>query len=251
MKPFFSIIIPVLNEADYLPRLLTCLADQQYRMFEVIVVDGNSEDETVMKAKTFIHRLPHLEILHAHKRNVGHQRNKGAQHAQGIYLVFFDADVMVEMDFLEKMYGHLIDNKTLLCTTNLVADDPNMINNIIMFIANTGRDVLLFFKNPAAAGGYNITISKVFFETLKGFDRRFTYSEDMDLLMRAHKRGILIKNFHQPTLKYSFRRYKKFGYIHVLRLYIVTMIKLFFKKDPRHFNVSYPMDGKLYLNNKE
>ena len=49
-KSFFSIIIPALNEAKYLPHLLDDLSDQTFQDFEVIIVDGNSNDQTVAKA---------------------------------------------------------------------------------------------------------------------------------------------------------------------------------------------------------
>ena len=57
-KPFFSIIIPALNEEKYLPLLLSDLAKQTMRDFEVVVVDGKSEVKTVVTAKSFAKSLP-------------------------------------------------------------------------------------------------------------------------------------------------------------------------------------------------
>jgi len=51
MKPFFSIVIPTLNEEKCLPRLLDDLTQQKEKDFEVIVIDGRSDDQTVKKAK--------------------------------------------------------------------------------------------------------------------------------------------------------------------------------------------------------
>jgi len=47
MKPFFSIVIPTLNEEKYLPNLLNDLTKQKEKDFEIIVVDGKSEDRTI------------------------------------------------------------------------------------------------------------------------------------------------------------------------------------------------------------
>lgn len=41
-----SIIIPTLNEEKYIGKLLDCLANQTYKGFEVIVVDGKSGDKS-------------------------------------------------------------------------------------------------------------------------------------------------------------------------------------------------------------
>ena len=65
LGPFFSVIIPCLNEEKYLPKLLKDLQGQIDRNFEVIVVDGKSEDRTVEVAKKF-----ECSVLEADKRNV-------------------------------------------------------------------------------------------------------------------------------------------------------------------------------------
>lgn len=52
-----SIIMPTLNEADCLGYLLFSLSRQTYKNFEVIVSDGNSQDETIKIAKSFVETL--------------------------------------------------------------------------------------------------------------------------------------------------------------------------------------------------
>ena len=76
---FFSIVIPSLNEEKYLPKLLEDLAAQTYSDFEVIVVDGNSKDETVKRSLEFKKSLLSLEVISSKERNVSHQRNLGAK----------------------------------------------------------------------------------------------------------------------------------------------------------------------------
>jgi glycosyltransferase involved in cell wall biosynthesis len=100
-KPFFSVIIPALNEEKYLPLLLADLTKQTISDFEVIVIDGVSKDKTVEKAKLFKNKLPSLTILTSSVRNVSVQRNMGAQKALGKYLLFNDADNRLPEYFLE------------------------------------------------------------------------------------------------------------------------------------------------------
>ena len=59
-RPFFSIIIPSLNEEKYLPLLLEDLSQQTFKSFEVIIIDGKSEDKTIELAKTFNKKLQYL-----------------------------------------------------------------------------------------------------------------------------------------------------------------------------------------------
>ena len=103
MKPYFSIIIPTLNEEKYLPLLLKDLSNQTFQEFEVIVVDGKSEDQTVNKAQTFTKLVKRLTIITS-VRNVSTQRNAGAKIAIGKQLLFNDADNRLPKLFLEGLY---------------------------------------------------------------------------------------------------------------------------------------------------
>jgi len=69
MKPYFSIIIPTLNEERYLPKLLEDLLNQTEKNFEVIVVDGKSTDKTIDVCKHFMKNIP-SKIIISNKRNV-------------------------------------------------------------------------------------------------------------------------------------------------------------------------------------
>ena len=86
-----SIIIPTLNEENYVGKLLDCLCRQTYKDFEVIVVDGNSRDKTISVVEKFRKKL-NLRLIKS-ERGVSLQRNVGAKHSKYDRLVFFDADI--------------------------------------------------------------------------------------------------------------------------------------------------------------
>lgn len=100
-----SIIIPCLNEEHYIGKLLDSLVVQTFRNFEVIVVDGKSEDKTKDVVLRFSKTLPHLSFVESSKRQVSFQRNLGAKHARYERLLFLDADIQVKPDFLQKNFG--------------------------------------------------------------------------------------------------------------------------------------------------
>jgi len=87
-QPFFSIVIPTLDEESFLPTLLTSLSKQTLTDFEVIVADGNSQDKTKAIACSFADYLPGFKFINISKRRVSIQRNTGVQAAQGKYLLF-------------------------------------------------------------------------------------------------------------------------------------------------------------------
>lgn len=100
-KPFFTIIIPALNEEVALPNLLGDLAKQTFTDFEVIVVDGHSDDKTVEKTKAFEKKFNKLQVVTSNKRNVSYQRNMGAKNANTDWVVFLDADNRIPEYFLQ------------------------------------------------------------------------------------------------------------------------------------------------------
>jgi len=84
-----SIIIPALNEEKALPDTLRRVFEQDGE-FEVILVDGGSEDRTIAIARQF----PNVTILSA-KRGRASQMNAGAALAKGEWLLFVHADAIL------------------------------------------------------------------------------------------------------------------------------------------------------------
>ena len=98
-----SIIIPTYNEASVIGECLKSLKEQSMSDFEVIVVDDGSTDSTV---KTII-RLKtddfNLKILRGEHLGAGAARNLGANQAVGQILVFVDADMTFDIDFINNL----------------------------------------------------------------------------------------------------------------------------------------------------
>ncbi len=97
-SPFISVIIPMRNEARQVGATLRSLLAQDYPHFEIILLDDQSEDDSVEVAKAVAQGDPRLRIIHGALLPPGwlgknwacHQ---AAQHARGDYLLFSDADV--------------------------------------------------------------------------------------------------------------------------------------------------------------
>ena len=102
----FSIIIPTLNEERYLPNLLNDLDNQQTRNFEVIIVDGKSEDQTREEALQFARKFP-FKFIQSPKRNLSYQRNLGAKNSNGKYFFFFDAYSSISSNLTQKFESYV------------------------------------------------------------------------------------------------------------------------------------------------
>ncbi|MGD9127624.1 MAG: glycosyltransferase family 2 protein, partial [Planctomycetia bacterium] len=92
-----SVVIPIRNEAAFILDTLDELAAQNYPadQFEVIIVDGDSDDGTVEKVERFIEDYYHFQLLHNPKRIASAARNIGAHAAQGDVVVIVDGHCQI------------------------------------------------------------------------------------------------------------------------------------------------------------
>ena len=105
MKPKLSAIIPVYNEARYIKTCLESLAQQSLLPYEIIIVDDGSTDKS-------LDALSEFRILRQAHKGAGAARNLGAKHAAGDILVFLDADMEFDPDFLKNLVAPIITSKT-------------------------------------------------------------------------------------------------------------------------------------------
>jgi len=98
-----SIVIPTYNESKVLLECLKSLESQDMSNFEVIIVDDGSIDNTIKLASDFRPKNYTLEVLKQEHKGPGAARNLGSKKAKGDILVFVDADMTFEKDFLEKL----------------------------------------------------------------------------------------------------------------------------------------------------
>lgn len=103
----FSIIIPVFNAQDDIFCCLESLEKQDFRDFEIIVVDDHSNDQTLQKIDGFCHKFPQISLkLVKNRKNLGPSasRNRGLERATGEYVIFVDADDRIlRPDFLSNL----------------------------------------------------------------------------------------------------------------------------------------------------
>lgn len=90
--PSLSIIVPVLNEAATLPKLLSELARQGGVTYELLLCDGGSDDGSAELAVRLLPTFPFSARWLPSPRGRAAQMNAGAAAASGAYLLFLHAD---------------------------------------------------------------------------------------------------------------------------------------------------------------
>ncbi|NOQ78330.1 MAG: glycosyltransferase, partial [Gammaproteobacteria bacterium] len=104
-KPSISVIIPAYNEEEFIEKTLksvfSCVSEYVGHV-EIIVVDNNSKDNTGEIAASM-----GAKVVFEPKNQIARARNAGAEQAMGDYLVFVDADTLLEGDILDKVSDNL------------------------------------------------------------------------------------------------------------------------------------------------
>lgn len=210
-KPTFSVIIPTLNEAKYLPHLLEDLSNQTYQDFEVIIVDGKSDDQTIAKAKSFKPKLPFLKILTSSKRHVCTQRNLGADNAKADWLIFMDADNRLPSYFLQGIKYRLESDPCDVAYTWVYPEKETPPYKIIASAINLYYDTEIALSITPAGIESMIILKKIIFEKAGKFDPSINLGEGRALASSIAKIGGISTIFKDPQYVYSLRRLKRFG----------------------------------------
>ncbi len=240
-QPFFSIIIPALNEEKYLPLLLADLAKQSSQDFEVIVVDGQSTDNTVERVKTFKDKLPSLKILTSKIRNVSVQRNLGAENATGKYLLFNDADNGLPEYFLEGVKYQLHVKPFDLFTAWFNPDSQETLDKATATYMNIIIEAAMLLNQPAAYGAL-IGCKRSIYKHIGGFNPEVGFAEDTEFVNRGYKKGHTFGVIHEPRYVYSFRRFRKIGKLKLIQKYAILNLK-FLTNQKVDQKKEYPMGG--------
>jgi glycosyltransferase involved in cell wall biosynthesis len=105
-----SIIIPIYNMATKLAHCLDSLLLQTNQDYELILVDDGSIDDLDKVLEEYKPKFGRLKILRQNNSGANVARNRGVVEAKGEYLLFCDADIIMEQNMLWEL-KHALDIK--------------------------------------------------------------------------------------------------------------------------------------------
>lgn len=218
-----TIIIPALNEEEYLPVLLKSVEDQGLKDYEIIVADAGSKDKTRKIAKSF-----GAKVVKGGLPAAG--RNRGAKAAKKELLLFLDADVKLPKDFLKKTIGEFHKRKLDVATCFYKPQSRHLADHAIMNIMNAWTYLSQFFWPHAI--GVCIFAKRDIHNKLNGFDETIKIAEDMDYVNRAGKIG-KFRVLHAHHVLVSMRRYEKKGRLKMILNYLGMLFYRMFRGEIR------------------
>ncbi len=121
MSPYFSVIIPTYNRANFIEKTIESVLNQTYQNFEIIVVDDGSTDNTLGVLEQYKNNNK-IHVHHQKNAERGAARNKGISLAKGEYVIFLDSDDLFLEHYLELLFKKIKQNNN----PNFIATNYNI-----------------------------------------------------------------------------------------------------------------------------
>ena len=190
-----SVIVPARNEEDSICELIEGIRDSG--CWEIIVVDGASEDRTRERACA-----AGAKVMESPPGR-GIQQNLGAASATGDVLLFLHADTRLPADFLDQIDTVLGFGRACAGAFRLAVDAPG---RTIRWVENMANWRSLYFQLPY--GDQAIFVRRETFREVGGF-AEIPLMEDFDLMRRLRKMGRI--GLASAAVTTSARRWKQLG----------------------------------------
>ena len=100
-----SVIIPVYNVEQYLPKCLASVVQQTLKDIEIICVNDGSTDNCLKILEEFKSKDNRIKIINKENAGLGNARNTGLEEAKGEYISFIDSDDYIDENFFELLYN--------------------------------------------------------------------------------------------------------------------------------------------------
>lgn len=188
MEPRFSIVIPTYNRAKTLGRAIESVLGQTFPAFEIIVVDDGSSDRT----KDVVESFTQIRYVFQSNSGVSSARNKGAELADGDWLVFLDSDDEILPNALEKF----TNVATALPQASILLGGYSLIKN--------GVETFVLPEEGKYIGHLSgsFAIKKVDFIESAGYDSNLRFAENTELFFRIEKLRLTQGLVPFPIMKY-------------------------------------------------
>ncbi|MGD0802558.1 MAG: glycosyltransferase [Candidatus Bathyarchaeia archaeon] len=207
-----TVVVPTYNEEKNIERCLRALAMQSIPRdsYEIIVVDGNSKDQTREIASKYADL-----VIQQSSSGVGGARNDGVIVARGDIIATTDADCLPDENWLLTILEDFSDDEIVAVTGYL---DPMIPKDMQRFKAGTYHYAFKVANGLRKAGslvgyhhlcGANTAFRRDVFLEVKGY-RDLAYSDDIELAKRLKLHGKMAMD-DKIQVDYSIRRIQKLG----------------------------------------
>lgn len=218
-----SIIIPNQNNKKMLKKCINSIMKSTYKNFEVIIIENNSTEKSILKYYKKINKNDKIRIESVDDKNLNYSKlyNFGASKSSGEYLVFVNNTIkIISKNWLESILSNCQRNEVgcigaKILSKNNKIQHAGMALNLMGVVGNINNNEknnnpgyfgrIMIQQNVTAVSGALLGISKKVFNEINGFDDSFSdIYNDVDLCLKINEIGkLVIYNPHIVAYNYK------------------------------------------------
>lgn len=195
--PYFSLVVPAYNKEKFIADLLQTVLRQNFAGWECIVVDDCSTDgtwEAIRETSALDGRVRTLKLT----ENMGANfcRNKGVEMSKGKYILFVDADDLLEPFCLEQRAAFLKKHREPdagIFPMKVFKNDPSVVKRVWVPLQENALQRFLAHDLPWHT--MQPAWKKEYLNRLGGYNRSYPRLQDVEF----HTRALLDESFRFAT----------------------------------------------------
>jgi len=185
--PLISIIIPTYNRGKYLPNTIKSIIEQNYKNWELFIVDDGSTDNTKEIIGEFTNKDSRIHYLtYQNNRGANYARNLGIKESKGGIITFNDSDTIWLPHKLEKQIEILtVENTDVVFSTYLleIKNGKFIINPSLPKNFNVKEELSTYLLKRNIIGTPALMLKKECFEKCGYFSEELPRFQDWDLAL--------------------------------------------------------------------
>jgi len=182
-----SVIVAVKNEEKSILKLLESLEAQSFKSFEVVIVDGGSNDQTIKIVNNFIKFRPNYNLIIANGANRAKSRNIGIASTSSDIIACTDAGVMLDKHWLENLMNCFHAEKANFVSGVYVGSGESFLQKAIIELQYPTIDKL--DKRTFLPSSRSVAFKKKIWKAVKGYPVNLEKAEDTLFDLKVLKLG--------------------------------------------------------------
>ncbi len=192
-KDKVTIIVPIHNTLEYLPKCIVSILNQTYKNLEIILIDDGSTDKSLEMCNLFATMDSRIKVIHQDNVGLAETRNRGIDISTGEYICFIDSDDYMENDMVETLLRNIKQTNSDVASVRAYVHTRN--GNIRRFSSERKIDT---FNGPEenieayANGLISIAVWDKLFKKSYIDETRFdrsVFKEDTDFMLKMSLKG--------------------------------------------------------------
>ena len=208
-KPFFSVIIPLFNKRDSIEDTIKSILNQDFKDFEIIIIDDGSTDNSASIVKNINDHRIHL--FRQNNRGPAAARNQGVKLSTAPWIIFLDADdkfLPNALNIFSRLINQFPQYALFVCNFYSQFKEKNILYSYNFYDGQINHPYRLLALNRFLIRTGNYTIRKEMVEKYPFNEHLFRY-EDAECFFEIMEHEMIYSNpkpvmiYNQNSLKAS------------------------------------------------